>query len=107
MCGTNRSVVSNASVWDTMRLVPPGALEPEYVQKREATPQCKSFMHVHLGVRAADLEAGGWRPRCHYAVVGSWDGPIDAPGNVIVVSVPSALDPSLAPEGCHAVHAYT
>lgn len=33
--------------------------------------------------------------------------PIDAPGNVIVVSVPSLLDPSLAPEGYHTIHAYT
>ena len=31
----------------------------------------------------------------------------DAPGNVIVVSVPSLLDPDLAPEGHHTIHAYT
>ena len=37
----------------------------------------------------------------------SWDVPIDAPGNVIIVSIPSVLDPSLAPPGCHTVHAYT
>ena len=40
-------------------------------------------------------------------VVNSWDVPIDAPGNVIVVSVPSLLDPSLAPDGHHVIHAYT
>ena len=28
-------------------------------------------------------------------------------GNVIVVSCPSLLDPSLAPEGYHVIHAYT
>ena len=33
-----------------------------------------------------------------WTVVNSWDVPIDHPGNVIVVSVPSILDPSLAPE---------
>lgn len=33
--------------------------------------------------------------------------PIDHPGNVIVVSVPSLLDPSLAPDGHHVIHAYT
>ena len=74
---------------------------------------------VHLGVRCHDLiEAGakaagkeggdgGFNPRCHYAVVADWNKPIDAAGNVIVVSIPSVLDPSLAPEGCHTVHAYT
>lgn len=44
--GSNRSVVSNASIWDTLRLVPKGALPEEFVKEREATPQCKSFMHV-------------------------------------------------------------
>lgn len=74
---------------------------------------------VHLGVRCHDLiEAGakaagkeggdgGFKPRCHYAVVADWNKPIDAAGNVIVVSIPSVLDPSLAPPGCHTVHAYT
>lgn len=108
-----RSVVSNASIWDTLRLVPEGALPKEFVEEREALPQCKSFMHVHLGVRCHDLieasNTGGteFSPRCHYAVVDDWNKPIDAPGNVIIVSIPSVLDPSLAPPGCHTVHAYT
>nr|ATQ36030.1 prolycopene isomerase-like3 [Desmarestia viridis] len=110
----SRSVVSNASIWDTLRLVPEGALPSEFVEKRQATPQCKSFMHVHLGIRCHDLmEAstqggdGGFNPRCHYAVVADWGKPIDHPGNVIIVSIPSVLDPALAPPGCHTVHAYT
>jgi len=44
------------------------------------------------------LSEGGRRP--------TWDGPIDARGKVVVVSVPSKLDPSLAPEGYHVIHAY-
>lgn len=32
---------------------------------------------------------------------------IDSPGNVIIISLPSLLDPSLAPEGCLTLHAYT
>ncbi|KAG5190190.1 amine oxidase [Tribonema minus] len=77
----SKAVVSNASIWDTLRL------------------------HVHLGVRASDLPPGSID--CHYAHVLDWSVPIDAPGNVIIVSIPSVLDPSLAPEGCHCVHAYT
>lgn len=34
LCG----VVSNASVWDTQRLLPPGAAPVEWVHKSEATP---------------------------------------------------------------------
>ena len=40
-------------------------------------------------------------------MVRDWNLPIDAPGNVIVVSMPSLLDPSMAPEGKHVIHAYT
>lgn len=38
--------MSNASIWDTLRLVPKGALPEDFVKEREVTPQCKSFMHV-------------------------------------------------------------
>mmetsp|Transcript_25062 Transcript_25062/g.83337 ORF Transcript_25062/g.83337 Transcript_25062/m.83337 type:complete len:239 (+) Transcript_25062:1369-2085(+) len=69
----------------------------------EGLPLCKSFMHLHLGVRA-DAMPPDLPPQ--WTVVNSWDVPIDAPGNVIVVSVPSILDPSLAPEGHHVLHAY-
>ena len=32
---------------------------------------------------------------------------VDAPRNLVLVSMPSLLDPSLAPDGCHTLHAYT
>ena len=66
-------------------------------------PLCKSFMHLHLGVDASLLPPD-LPPQ--WTVVTTWDGPIDAPGKVVVVSVPSLLDPSLAPEGHHVIHAY-
>ena len=39
-------------------------------------------------------------------VCADWSQPIDAPGNVIVVSVPSLLDPSLAPPGNPTIDGY-
>jgi len=114
-----KGVVSNADLDGTFRLVPRGAsvaLDEERdlllgsrasAQAKgtgKGTPLCKSFMHVHLGLRADKLPAN-LPPQ--WTVVNSWDGPIDAPGNVIVVSVPSLLDPSLAPPGYHVLHAYT
>lgn len=33
--------------------------------------------------------------------------PIDAPQNMFIVSIPTVLDKSLAPEGKHLVHIYT
>lgn len=43
----------------------------------------------------------------HYTVINDWEPGIDAAGNMIVISIPTVLDPSLAPDGKHVVHAYT
>ena len=97
-----RAVVSNADLHATFRLDE----ERDQLLSSEAeggVPLCKSFMHLHLGV-AASAFPPDLPPQ--WTVVQSWDVPIDAPGNVVVVSVPSQLDPSLAPEGYHVIHAY-
>ena len=98
-----RAVVSNASVWDTLKLLPAGAVPPPFRKKRQATPACESFMHLHLGIDAQGLG----ELACHYIVVNDWELGVTAPQNVVLVSIPSLLDPSLAPEGKHAIHVYT
>ncbi|MGB3294385.1 MAG: NAD(P)/FAD-dependent oxidoreductase [Phormidesmis sp.] len=99
-----RAVVSNASIWDTLKLIPAGALPKKFIEKRQATPRCESFMHLHLGI-----EAEGLPPdlACHYIVVNDWEKGISAPQNLILISIPSMLDPSLAPPGKHTLHIYT
>lgn len=99
-----RAVVSNASVWDTLSLLPAGVLPPSLRAKQQATPACDSFLHLHLGIEASNLPAN---LGCHYLVVNDWAAGITAPQNVVLVSIPSVLDPSLAPAGKHAIHAYT
>eukprot|EP00897_Mesotaenium_endlicherianum_P006473 jgi/Mesen1/5854/ME000298S05133 len=99
-----KAVVSNASVWDTMRLVPPAALGAEYRQVASGTPQCESFMHLHLGFDAKDAPSD---LEIHHIVVNDWGPGVDAAQNVVLLSVPSVLDPSLAPPGKHTLHAYT
>jgi phytoene dehydrogenase-like protein len=113
-----KAVVSNADLHGTFALVPPGAhagLDEERASLLGAggpadpsesggVPLCKSFMHLHLGVKA-DVFPEGCPPQ--WTIVNDWKLGIDAPGNVIVVSVPSLLDPSLAPPGYHVIHAYT
>jgi phytoene dehydrogenase-like protein len=49
-----KAVVSNASVWDTVKLLPadhPAAQSAVLKFDREAqdTPECNSFMHLHVG----------------------------------------------------------
>jgi phytoene dehydrogenase-like protein len=67
-----------------------------------STPMTGSFVHLHIGIDATglpdDLET-------HYSVINNWD-PIDAPQNHVIISIPTTLDPSLAPPGCHVIHAY-
>ncbi|MGD1854835.1 MAG: phytoene desaturase family protein [Leptolyngbyaceae cyanobacterium] len=97
-------VISNASLWDTYNhLVSPENLPEGYRQKSLETPTVDSFMHLHLGIRAEGLED----LTIHHVVVHDTLKDITTPGNTCMISIPSVLDPSLAPEGHHVVHAYT
>jgi phytoene dehydrogenase-like protein len=99
-----KAVISNASVWDTLKLLPEASIPKQYRQRQQATPECDSFMHLHLGI-----DAQGIRPdlACHYIVVNDWYKGVTAPQNVVLISIPSVLDLSLAPPGKHVIHAYT
>lgn len=99
-----RAVISNASVWDTLKLLPADAVPSSFRQQRQATPACDSFMHLHLGITAAGLPAD---LACHHIVVNDWEAGITAPQNVVLISIPSLIDPSLAPPGHHVIHVYT
>jgi phytoene dehydrogenase-like protein len=100
----SKAVISNASVWDTLKIIPDGALPFEYQQKSLNTPQCNSFMHLHLGIDGTHLDPN---LACHHLVVNDWDRGVTAEQNVVAVSIPSLLDSSLAPPGKHAIHVYT
>ncbi|GIM08727.1 hypothetical protein Vretimale_12721 [Volvox reticuliferus] len=95
-------VVSNASVWDTQRLLPPGTAPAEWARQSAATPALDSFVHLHLGFDATDLDPS---MECHHLIVNSWQG-LTEPQNVIIASVPTVFDPSLAPPGKATVHCY-
>ncbi|PIA47143.1 hypothetical protein AQUCO_01400088v1 [Aquilegia coerulea] len=47
-----KAVVSNASMWDTLKLLPKDVAPKLYQDRIEKTPQCESFMHLHLGFDA-------------------------------------------------------
>ncbi|KAI3428469.1 hypothetical protein D9Q98_007294 [Chlorella vulgaris] len=98
-----KAVVSNASVWDTLKLLPQGAVPEAYRSEGMDTPRTGSFMHLHLGIDATGLPQD---LDIHHLIVNRW-GEIEAPQNVCNVSIPTVLDPSLAPPGKHLIHAYT
>lgn len=94
------AVVSNADLYNTYNFVPEGVHElfdEERIKFLGATakpedgsvPYCKSFMHLHLGVKA-ELIPEDAPPQ--WTVVKDWSKGIDSVGNVVVVSVGSKLD---------------
>ncbi|PON48754.1 FAD/NAD(P)-binding domain containing protein [Parasponia andersonii] len=98
-----KAVVSNASMWDTLNLLPRDVVPKSYVDSVNTTPQCESFMHLHLGF---DAEGISKDLGIHHIVVNDWDRGVDADQNVVLISVPSVLSPDLAPPGKHVLHAY-
>eukprot|EP00879_Flechtneria_rotunda_P022429 GHRR01023679.1.p1 GENE.GHRR01023679.1~~GHRR01023679.1.p1 ORF type:complete len:493 (+),score=98.32 GHRR01023679.1:402-1880(+) len=113
LCGggfikARKAVVSNASVWDTVKLLPNQhsavqAAVARFGKEAQHTPACPSFMHLHVGFDATglpdDLEL-------HHIIVNDWSKGVDAEQNVVLVSIPSVKDPSMAPPGKHCLHAY-
>ncbi|CAL5379911.1 unnamed protein product [Camellia sinensis] len=82
-----KAVVSNASMRDTLDLLPKEVIPKSYQDRIKMTPQCESFMHLHLGF---DAEERG----------------VNADQNVVLISIPSVLSPDLASPGKHVLHAY-
>lgn len=59
-CSCLQAVVSNASVWDTLGLVPEGPGMPDlgsWRRERASTPPLPSFMHLHVGFDATGERA--------------------------------------------------
>ena len=99
-----RTVISNATVWDTYQhLLNPEDLPAAYRKEALETPAVDSFMHLHLGIRAEGLE----EVPIHHVVVHDSEKDVTVPGNTCMVSVPTVLDPQQAPRGYHTIHAYT
>ena len=99
-----RAVISNASTWDTLKLLPSGSVPASFHSARHQTPACPSFMHLHLGIEGQGIPTD---LPCHHMFVNNWEQGITAPQNVVAISIPSLLDPSLAPPGKQVIHVYT
>jgi prolycopene isomerase len=100
-------IVSNATRWDTFGKL----LEPENMPNREAKWQqtyekSPSFLSLHIGIKAEVLPPG---TECHHIQLADWDKMTEARGaaGTLFVSIPTLLDPDLAPAGHHIVHAFT
>lgn len=93
------AVITNATVWDTFnRLI----ADKRYRVPEDRFLRAPSWFQLYLGVDAGVIPVGF---NVHHILVDDWKT-FDSPGGTIYFSAPSLLDPSLAPSGKHAVHAF-
>ena len=99
-----KRIVSNATRWDTFEKLLPveemPAAEKTWQQRYQKSP---SFLNLHLGVQADVLPPG---TECHHILLEDWQK-MEAPEGTIFVSIPTLLDPELAPPGHHIIHTFT
>ncbi len=105
-----RTIVSNATRWDTFG--GEGINDP--LVDKDKTPQSEtiwknrykpspSFLSIHLGVNGSCIPSS---THCHHLILDQWEE-MESEQGVTFLSIPTLLDPSLAPSGNHIVHAFT
>jgi len=97
------AVVCNASVWDTAGLLPKDNSFDDLRNDWKGTPMTRSYLHLHLGLDAEGLDLACLQP--HYTAMDSWDDVV-AEQNMVAISNPALLDPSLCPAGKLVLHLY-
>jgi prolycopene isomerase len=101
---TAKRIISNATRWDTFeKLIPAAQMPPSERKWQRRYQQSPSFLSLHLGVKAEALPAG---TECHHILLDDWERMEDAEGTIFV-SIPTLLDPTLAPPGHHIIHTFT
>ena len=97
-------IVSNATRWDTFGKLLPSEYTPNKEKRwRQRYKKSPSFLSLHLGVDSSVLPEG---TECHHILLENWDKMENSEGTIFV-SIPTLLDPSLAPEGHHIIHTFT
>lgn len=99
-----KRIVSNATRWDTFtKLLPVGKIPANEKKWQQTYKKSPSFLSLHIGVAAAVLPRS---TECHHIILEDWEN-MTAPAGTLFVSIPTLLDPELAPEGYHIIHAFT
>jgi prolycopene isomerase len=99
-----KRIVSNRTRWDTFEKLLPAEEMPAAESKwQQRYQKSSSFLSLHLGVKAEVLPGG---TECHHILLEDWDK-MEAESGTIFVSIPTLLDPDLAPAGYHIVHTFT
>ncbi len=105
-----KKVVSNATRWDTfggigskVSLIEEKETPAAEFKWKERYIPSPSFLSLHLGVKSEVIPNDS---HCHHLMLNEWSQ-MEAEQGVSFVSIPTLLDPSLAPRDRHIVHAFT
>ncbi|MGK7933236.1 MAG: carotenoid isomerase [Microcystaceae cyanobacterium] len=99
-----KKIVSNATRWDTFeKLLPSEDLPNKEKRWQNRYQKSPSFLSLHLGVKADLLPQNS---ECHHILLEDWQT-METEQGTIFVSIPTLLDPDLAPEGYHIIHTFT
>jgi prolycopene isomerase len=105
-----KTIVSNATRWDTFGgqgindpLVDPGKTPTAETKWNNRYIPSPSFLSLHLGVSKDSIPSN---THCHHLLLDKWEEMENEQG-VTFLSIPTLLDPSLAPSDSHIVHAFT
>jgi phytoene dehydrogenase-like protein len=114
------AVVSNADLFITDKLLSAardaGKLPVEMAEEMDALlsnsdkgiAELPSFIHLHAGIDATGLpDVPSADFPAQWAVIRDWEVGVEAPRNIVLCSMASLIDPTMAPEGKHVLHAYT
>jgi phytoene dehydrogenase-like protein len=112
-----RGVICNAPLWNMARILEDSVLDKKTIpnhdviasavkevrEQANAMQMSGSFMHLHLGIPSDGLPDD---LDCHHSVL-NLERDITEEQNLVIVSIPTVFDQSLAPPGYHVIHAYT
>lgn len=98
------AVVCNAPIWDAAGLLEESGGDVEEMRNDwRGTPMTRSYLHLHVGLDATGLDLDQLEP--HYTSMDSW-GDVTGEMNMVAISNPALLDPSLCPPGKLVLHLY-
>ncbi len=99
-----KRIVSNATRWDTFeKLLPVEEIPSNEKRWQQTYEKSPSFLSLHMGVEKSVLPQG---TECHHILLEDWQQMTKRQGTIFV-SIPTLLDPDLAPAGYHIIHAFT
>ncbi|CAL2272809.1 unnamed protein product [Prunus armeniaca] len=100
-----KTIISNATRWNTFGTLLKGDDVPKEEENfQKVYVKAPSFLSIHMGVKAEVLPPD---TDCHHFVLEDDWTRLEDPYGSIFLSIPTVLDPSLAPEGRHILHIFT